>query len=87
MVEFRANDVRIVGALGIALALGGCANVDLENKDAWFSKPFQFASSKGGFTFSELQESKVRAQPITLLLVGSSVVSKTWLSGATSKRL
>jgi hypothetical protein len=64
-VEFRANDICIVGALAGALALGGCANVDYENKDAWFSKPFQFVSRSGGYTFSELQESKARAHPIT----------------------
>ena len=65
VVHFRANVIGIVGAIAIAIALSGCANVEVENKDAWFSKPFQFASSKGGFTFSELQESKVRVQPIT----------------------
>jgi hypothetical protein len=69
LVEFRANDICIVGALAGALvavlALGGCANVDYENKDAWFSKPFQFVSRGGGYTFSELQESKARAQAIT----------------------
>ena len=64
-MEFRANDIRIVGALGVALALGGCANVDLENKDAWFSKPFQIISRGGGYTFSELQDAKERARPIT----------------------
>jgi len=64
-VHFRANVVGIVGAIAIAIALSGCANVDLENKDAWFSKPFKFVGNKGGFTFSELHESKVRAQPIT----------------------
>ena len=78
MVEFRANDICVVGALAIALALGGCANVDLENKDAWFSKPFQFASSKGGFTFSELQESKVRTQPITIGSAMLQEVSYGW---------
>jgi hypothetical protein len=69
VVEFRANDICIVGALAgalaAALALGGCANVDVENKDAWFSKPFQVVSRGGGYTFSELQESKARTQPIT----------------------
>jgi hypothetical protein len=65
MVVYRANDICVVGALAGALALGACANVDVENKDAWFSKPFQFVSRGGGYTFSELQESKDRTRPIT----------------------
>jgi hypothetical protein len=65
VVQFRANEIGVVGALVIAVALGGCANVDIENKDAWFSKPFQVVSRSGGYTFSELQESKARSQPIT----------------------
>jgi hypothetical protein len=65
VVEFRANDICIVGALAGALALGACANVDTENKDAWFAKPFQFVSRAGGYTFSELQESRDRTRPIT----------------------
>jgi len=64
-VGFRVNDICVVGALAGALALAGCANVDMENKDAWFSKPFQFVSRGSGYTFSELQESKARSQPIT----------------------
>jgi hypothetical protein len=65
VVESRANDIRIAGALAVALALGGCANVDFENKDAWFSKPFQVVSRSGGYTFSDLQETKERARSIT----------------------
>jgi hypothetical protein len=65
VVEFRANDICVVGALAGALALGACANVDVENKDAWFSKRFQFVSRGGGYTFSELQESKDRTRPVT----------------------
>ena len=64
-MRFRTNEIGIVGALAVAVALGGCANVDLENKDAWFSKPFEFASRKAGYSFSELQESKDRSRPIT----------------------
>src|SRR6266568_3979522 len=65
VVQFRANATRIIVALATALALGGCANVDYENKDAWFAKPFELTSRKGGYTFSELQETKERTRPIT----------------------
>jgi hypothetical protein len=65
MVQFRANATGIVVALTTALALCGCANVDYENKDAWFAKPFELVSRKGGYTFSELQATKERARPIT----------------------
>ncbi len=64
-MQFRANEIGVAGALAIAVALGGCANVDYENKDAWFSKPFEVVSRKGGYTFSELQESKDRTLAIT----------------------
>jgi hypothetical protein len=63
-VRFRADRIGIFGALAVAVALGGCANLD-ENKDAWFSKPFEFVSRKGGYTYSDLQESKDRRRPIT----------------------
>jgi hypothetical protein len=49
-VQFRANDTGILGALAVAIALGGCGNVDWENKEAWFSKPFQAVSKRGGYT-------------------------------------
>jgi hypothetical protein len=65
MVQFRANATGIVVAFTTALALCGCANVEYENKDAWFAKPFEIVSRKGGYTFSELQETKERARPIT----------------------
>jgi hypothetical protein len=55
----------MIGALVLACVLSGCANVDVENKDAWFAKPFQAVSRNGGYSFSELQETKDRAKPIT----------------------
>jgi hypothetical protein len=64
VVQFPANTTRIIVPLVAALALCGCANVDLENKDAWFSKPFEFVSRKGGYTFSELQDTKQRTRPL-----------------------
>ena len=63
-MRFRANEIGICAALAVAVALSGCADVDA-NKDAWFSKPFEFVSRKGGYTFSDLQESKDRRRPIT----------------------
>jgi hypothetical protein len=63
-VLLRVNVSRMIGALALAFALSGCANVD-ENKDAWFAKPFQVVSRNGGYTFSELQETKDRAKAIT----------------------
>jgi hypothetical protein len=65
VVRFRAREIGVIGALAIAVALGGCANVDYENKDAWFSKPFEFVSRKGGYAYSDLQASKDRSRPIT----------------------
>jgi hypothetical protein len=65
MVQFRANATGIVAAFTAALALCGCANVEYENKDAWFAKPFEIVSRKGGYTFSELQETKERSRSIT----------------------
>jgi len=64
-VRFRANEIGVSAALALAVALGGCANVDVANKDQWFSKPFEFVSRKGGYTFSDLQESKDRRRSIT----------------------
>jgi hypothetical protein len=64
-VQFRANDTGILGALAVAIALGGCGNADWENKEAWFSKPFQVVSKRGGYTYSNLDESKQRARAIT----------------------
>jgi hypothetical protein len=51
--------------LGMAVALAGCANVDFDTQEAWFSKPFRLVSETGGYTFSELQESKQQQRPIT----------------------
>lgn len=54
----------MVAALAAA-ALSGCANVDFDNRQAWFAKPFELVSRSGGYTFSELQETKQHQRPIT----------------------
>jgi hypothetical protein len=65
VVQFRGKTSRIIVPLGAALALCGCANVDVENKDAWFAKPFEVVSRKGGYTFSELQDTRQHTRPVT----------------------
>lgn len=52
-------------ALGAAIALSGCANVDVDSEQAWFAKRFDLTGRNAGYTFSELQESKQRQKPIT----------------------
>jgi hypothetical protein len=65
-VEFRLKRLRVVSALVLAAALGGCANVDFDNTQAWFAKPLDVAGrNAGGYTFSELAETKQRQHPIT----------------------
>lgn len=64
-MRFQANQIGSFAALAVAVALGGCADVDIGNKDAWFSKPFEAVSRKGGYTFSDLQENKDRRRPMT----------------------
>jgi len=46
------------------MALSGCANVELDSEQAWFSKPLDLLGRRGGYTFSELQETKQRQRPI-----------------------
>jgi hypothetical protein len=65
-VEFRLKRLRVVPALVLAAALCGCANVDWESTQGWFSKPLDVAGrNAGGYTFSELAETKQRQRPIT----------------------
>ena len=51
-------------ALALAVALSGCANVDSNSSQSWFSKPLDLFGRSGGYTFSELQESR-KERPIT----------------------
>jgi hypothetical protein len=49
----------------LALALAGCANADVfDTNERWFARPFDFAGSKSGYTYSELQESNARRGPV-----------------------
>lgn len=62
-VQVRVSIGCMVGAMAVAVALSGCGDVDT-NKDSWFAKPFQFVSRNGGYSFSELQETKERTKVI-----------------------
>jgi len=63
-VQLRSKRSRVLIALGAAIALSGCANVDFDSEQAWFAKPLDFFGRKGGYTFSELQETKQHQRPI-----------------------
>ncbi len=52
-------------AAATALGLSGCANVDFENTQAWFSKRADFFGRSSGYTFSELQDSRQRQKQAT----------------------
>lgn len=68
-VQFRSHSCGVLAALATALAtalaLSGCANVDWSSPQAWFARPLDVAGKKGGYTFSELQETKQQQRPIT----------------------
>jgi hypothetical protein len=56
----------MIGALVLTAALGGCANVDFDTSQNWFSKPLDVGGhNAGGYTFSELAETKQRQRPVT----------------------
>jgi hypothetical protein len=65
-VRFRFNRSGVIAALALAVALGGCANVDFDTAQNWFSKPLDIGGrNAGGYTFSELAETKQRQRPVT----------------------
>lgn len=64
-MRFRPNHCGVLAALAVAVALSGCGNADLTNRADWFRKPLDVVGEKGGYTFSELQDTKLRQHPIT----------------------
>ena len=64
-MQLRSKSCGVVATLAAALALAGCADVDWSSPQAWFAKPLDLTGKKGGYTFSELQETKLRERPIT----------------------
>jgi hypothetical protein len=63
-VNLGLNRCNALAALAVSAVLSGCANADLESKDAWFQKAPDFFGRNSGYTFSELQESR-QTRPIT----------------------
>jgi hypothetical protein len=53
-----------LAALAMAVALSGCSSLGLDNDQPWFRKPFYLFGQTGGYTFSDLQDSK-QDRPIT----------------------
>jgi hypothetical protein len=64
-VQLRSTHLAQVAVLAVAVVLSGCAVGNYDVDQAWFAKPFQVVSQKGGYTFSELGESKQQQRPIT----------------------
>jgi hypothetical protein len=65
-VRVRLNLSGVIGTLALTAALGGCANVDFDTSQNWFSKPLDIAGrNAGGYTFSELAETKQHQRPVT----------------------
>jgi hypothetical protein len=66
-VELRVNRSGVVAACILAAALGGCADLDIDKGgQVWFQKPLDVAGrNAGGYTFSELAETKQRQKPVT----------------------
>jgi hypothetical protein len=64
-VQLRSKGSAALAALAMAAVLSGCGTPDTGAGEPWFAKPFDAFGKKGGYTFSELQESKQRQRPIT----------------------
>lgn len=64
-MRFRYNTSGVAAALATSVVLAGCSGGNYDTEQAWFTKPFQFVSRTGGYTFSELQESRRLQHPVT----------------------
>lgn len=53
-----------LAALAAAVALGGCGNMNFDAASSWFSKPVDLFGKRGGYTYSNLDDTK-RDGPVT----------------------
>ena len=61
---FRFKQFGVIAAL--AAGLCGCSKSDLDYTQTWFAKPLDLTGrNAGGYSFSELAETKQRQRPIT----------------------
>lgn len=52
-------------ALAMALAIGGCSNPNFDTSGTWFAKPLDLFGTRGGYTYSNLNDSGSKDRPIT----------------------
>jgi hypothetical protein len=64
-VQRRSQSFAALAVLALAVALSGCASSAVDLSQPWFTRPFDVVGKNGGYTFSELQETKQRQRPIT----------------------
>jgi len=60
-VQVRSHRSGVFAALGLALALAGCANADVfDTNERWFARSLDVTGRNSGYTFSELQETNAK---------------------------
>lgn len=65
-MQLWSNRSGAFAALMLAVSLCGCANPEVfDNNERWFSRPFDWAGQKGGYSFSELKDSNDSRRPVT----------------------
>jgi hypothetical protein len=65
-VQHQSHRYGAFAALMLAVTLSGCGDVNtFDSNERWFAKPFDWSGANGGYSFSELQETQKRQQPVT----------------------
>ena len=59
-----SNRCGAVAALAMAIALSGCGSLDFDTSASWFRKPLDVFGNKGGYTYSNLSDTRLD-RPIT----------------------
>lgn len=65
-MRLRSYGSGVAATVTLGFVLCGCSNIDFDTSQAWFSKPLDvFGTTRGGYTFSELEETKRQQRPLT----------------------